>query len=268
MTKAIIFSGTHSRHLWLHKEVIECFDNVLAIVMKREEVVPLPPQGLEEIDKNNFIRHFKEREKIENKYYGKLDVQKTFSGATVYETTSLELNSKKTLEIIKKYNADFCFIFGTDLIKEPILSALPLKKINLHLGLSPWYKGGATLFWPFYFLEPQFAGVTIHYINSKPDAGGIIHQKCPELDKNDGIHDVGAKCVVSASIEVKKLCKKISLGHEIKSSEQKTSGRVWQGNDFLPQHLRLIYNLFNNNIVKEFLEGKLSNRKPKLIQHL
>ena len=27
--------------------------------------------------------------------------------------------------------------------------------INIHLGLSPWYRGSATLFWPSYNLEPR-----------------------------------------------------------------------------------------------------------------
>ena len=32
--------------------------------------------------------------------------------------------------------------------------------INVHLGLSPYYKGSATNFWPFVNNELQFLGVT------------------------------------------------------------------------------------------------------------
>ena len=38
------------------------------------------------------------------------------------------------------------------------------KNLNLHLGLSPWYKGSATLFWPFYFLQPNYSTPRIVFI--------------------------------------------------------------------------------------------------------
>ena len=45
---------------------------------------------------------------------------------------------------------------------DPTFAVLPKEKINLHLGLSPWFKGSVTLFWPFYHLMPQFCGSTFH----------------------------------------------------------------------------------------------------------
>ena len=55
------------------------------------------------------------------------------------------------------------------------------------------------MFWPFYFLKPQFAGLTLHNISDKPDAGDIFHQSTPSLIKGDGIHNVGTKVVINGS---------------------------------------------------------------------
>ena len=88
---------------------------------------------------------------------------------------------------VKQFNADFCFIFGANLILDPVIENLPQNKINLHLGLSPWYKGAATLYWPFYNLKPQFCGVTFHQITKDADAGEIIHQCVPKLEYGDKI---------------------------------------------------------------------------------
>ena len=38
---------------------------------------------------------------------------------------------------------DVALIFGTGLIKDPLYSALPADTINMHLGLSPRYRGSA-----------------------------------------------------------------------------------------------------------------------------
>ena len=90
------------------------------------------------------------------------------------------------------------------LILDPVIDQ-PSDKINIHLGLSPWYKGSATLYWPFYHLQPQFCGVTFHQITRQADAGEIIHQCVPVLEKGDKIHDVGVKCVIQAKTDLVKI---------------------------------------------------------------
>ena len=76
--------------------------------------------------------------------------------------------------------------------------ALPKETLNLHLGISPEFKGAATLFWPFYFQKPGWAGATFHYLSDRADSGDIVHQVLPQLDITDGIHDVGAKTVLES----------------------------------------------------------------------
>ena len=72
----------------------------------------------------------------------------------------------------------------------------------MHLGLSPRYRGSATLFWPFYFLEPQYCGITFHYLLDEPDAGDIIHQTLADLELNDEIFDVAWKLIIKATKEI------------------------------------------------------------------
>jgi methionyl-tRNA formyltransferase len=142
------------------------------------------------------------------------------------------------------------------------LSILPTNSLNLHLGLSPWYRGSATLFWPFYFMEPQYAGVTFHRLSEKPDAGKIVHQSCPVLLKGDGIHDVGARCVTDAASDAQTLIKWLCTGERLVEVTQLTSGRVWKTSDFKPSHLRVLYSLFDNDIVAQYLAHELGNRRP------
>ena len=169
--------------------------------MQRESTMPAANPALSERDKKLFEHHFKRRDFLENQAYGTLEFsifdkikKKTF-------IDSSEISSKKVAEFVIDVKADVCLIFGVDLIKDPVLSLLPKWRLNIHLGLSPWYRGSATLFWPFYFLQPQFAGATIHQVLPEADAGEIVHQVLPELKVNQGIHDVGVEVVKQSRLD-------------------------------------------------------------------
>ena len=171
--------------------------------------------------------------------------------------------SSPFIQIIYKY---YVFVFGSGLIKSPLMEILPKETINLHLGLSPRYRGSATLFWPFYFLEPNFAGTTFHYLVEQPDAGEIIHQIVPTLNYGDKIHDVACKVVAASSDAVIDLIKiHLKKGYWDKF-RQNHSGKNFLDSDFHPTHLRIIYDTFHEKIVDYYLDGKVRNRIPNLIK--
>jgi methionyl-tRNA formyltransferase len=176
------------------------------------------------------------------------------------------LNSAEVVGFVKKTKPDATFIFGASLIKEPLLSTLPHNTLNLHLGISPRYRGAATLFWPFYFLEPPYAGSTFHYIVGEPDAGDIVHQAVPHLDIRDGIHDVACKTVIVSAHEALALIEILRDKGRWKTRKQRSTGKNFLASDFKPEHLRVIYNQFNDDIVKYYLEGKLKSKTPNLVR--
>lgn len=260
--KVLIIGGSHSRHLYFINSIHNKFSIVGAIIQKREKFHLSPPNGIEEIDKNNFIRHFSSWNETEKKYFGEPKLPKCHT----LEISEDELNSQKSTEFVKRINPDIVMIFGSNLIKEPLMSVLPRYSINLHLGISPRYRGAATLFWPFYFMEPEYVGSTFHHIINEPDAGDIIHQTIPKLELNDGIHDVACKTIQQSTEDAIKLLDIFESEGNLKSFKQRGTGKNFLENDFKPQHLRVIYNIFDNNLVKNHLEGKFDSKKPKLIR--
>ena len=263
--KLILFSGDHPRHLFVNKKILEFFDDIFVIVMQREELLPKPPIELDNHEKKLFQLHFKNRYRVESSVYGDLNAHEVFKNFNSIFIKPNELNTELVADKVKKFNADFCFVFGVDLIVDPVIEVLPVDKINLHLGLSPWYKGSATLFWPFYHLEPQFCGSTFHQITKQADAGEIIHQCVPELMSGDTIHDIGARCVVKARDELSKIFFYWKRERKFNGIVQKTSGRNWRGADFHASQLRVIYDLYKDKMVDSYLSGAQSNRKSKLI---
>jgi methionyl-tRNA formyltransferase len=265
--KILIITGSHPRHLYIHQAVLESGAECAAIIMERENLQPSPPSDISEHDRKNFIRHFEDRFKVEAEIFGDVQPNVMFDSIPTIYCTSETLNSDNVASFVKEFSPDLAFIFGPDLIKDPLLSVLPKDRVNLHLGLSPWYRGSATLFWPFYFLQPQFAGATFHQILPEADSGAILHQCVPKLVVGDGIHDVGVKVVVQARSDLNKLLKSYLNKEGWSYKEQTSSGRLFLTCDFEPAHLRSIYDTFQNKIVDAYLNGELGSRLPKLISN-
>jgi hypothetical protein len=110
-------------------------------------------------------------------------------------------------------------------------------------------------------MEPNFAGTTFHYIENSPDAGDIIHQVVPKLERGDGIHDVACKAVLQSTIEAVALFE----GYRWERFKQKPeAGKNFLESDFQPKHLRVIYQVYNNDMVDAYLDGKIHPKEPNL----
>lgn len=264
--KILIFSGTHPRHLYVNSAFLN-FENfeIKIIVMRRESLMPSSKNIKNLDDKKNFIKHFTTRSKKEKMLYGDLDYRDVYKGKNFIVCSPKNLNSKKTYNIIKKFKPDLSFIFGVDIIKDPILRFIKKKNINLHLGLSPWYKGSATLFWPFYFLQPHYAGATFHRITENFDEGPILHQTLSKLRVGQGIHDVANNVIISSKKDLIKILKKFEKNIKFNFKLQKKYGRIFYTNTFKPHHLKIIYSLFKDKIVDYHLKYG-SKRKLKLVK--
>jgi len=262
--KLLWIGGNHPRHLYYVNQLSKKFEMSGAIVQMRENIIPIMQDNMLEVDIKNFTRHFETREKKEREYFG----HQKLPDCEILEVTSKTLNAEKTSKWLRDKSPDIVLIFGSDMIKDSLYSSLPQESINLHLGLSPRYRGAATLFWPFYFLEPNLAGSTFHYIISEPDAGEIIHQCVPKLNPKDGIHDVACKTVVSSTEEMIKLLEVKEKDVIWKKFSQKGTGKNFLSSDFRPEHLRIIYNLFNDDIVKHYIDGKICPKRLNLMKQL
>ncbi|MDA9283125.1 formyltransferase family protein [Amylibacter sp.] len=263
--KLLLFSGSHSRHFYIHDALIKLGYEVKAVIMQREAELPDPPNLCPPEEQVLFNTHFNDRNVVEREIYGDIAISDVFADVDTLYCTPDTLNGPKTEAFIQSFKPDVAFVFGVNLLHENILKILPYSNFNLHLGLSPWYRGSATLFWPFYFLQPQFAGATLHRLAIGADSGEIFKQFVPTLIPGDGIHQHAARVVLEARRHVIDLVEEMMRNPKLDGTVQKSTGRIFLTRDFQPSHLRLIYNEFNNRIIDEYLDGRLEQTKPKLI---
>ncbi len=263
--KVAMLTGSHSRHLYVAHQLYAAGLLQSLVIEQREEMIPPPPNGLNEMDHQNFIRHFQDRDAAELAFFGKAD-EFDLSGLPRLHVTYQELNGERVKNWISEHKPDVVISYGIHILNRELLSLFPEQSWNIHGGLSPWYRGNTTLFWPFYFLKPNWAGMTIHYLTTKLDGGDIIHHSTPQLLRGDGIHDVACRAVEQASKDIIVILNKLHSGAVTQGSPQKSLGKLFTSEDWKPQHLRLIYNTFNNDIVDKYLDGELGHQEPPLIR--
>ena len=99
-----------------------------------------------------------------------------------------EINSNTTIDKIKKSEIDFCLVFGTSILKNELIDTVKSDCINVHTGLTQYYRGVDSCKWAIYNNELDKIGVTIHKINSGIDTGEVLLQKTIEISPGD-THD-------------------------------------------------------------------------------
>jgi len=243
------------------------FKKITCIMMKRESL----KKGLTTIINNHdekklILKHFNLRYLKEKKAFGTRTAENIFSSENLIKINKNQLNSPIVLKILKT-NFDACFVMGAGLFSSKIIKKLPKVTINIHLGLSPWYRGSATLFWPSYNLEPWKTGVTFHRIDNNIDSGPILHQSVPKLKKNIGVIDLSILAIKKAQKDFIKILNALKNKKKLIYIKQKHTGKTYFQESFRACHLKVVYQLFNDNIVNYFFSSKKKN-KINLIRYV
>lgn len=249
--KVAILTGNELRHRYFAAEISRSLTTVLVAYEKKANVhenIDFGPKG------NDLVKtHFAKRAEYEHKYFN------NFSTGLFGETMNLSngaINEPFFVKRLKEIAPDYILLFGSSLIKDEILSAYPNKVINLHLGISPYYRGSGTLFWPLVDGLPECIGSTIHLAVKKIDAGGILAQVRPEIADGDTVHDLGNKTIIASVARIPQLLKDYHEGLREPQTVDMSKGKLCFRADLKPEAIAKLYFNFKNNMIYEFLKNK------------
>jgi methionyl-tRNA formyltransferase len=189
--KALVLTSTSPRHQFFVQQIAEQFE-IAAIVCEQK--------------RNYYVQQRESSEAICAHFYQnaaqELICFNDVSAAPAANITTVpDINAPEVMQWVSKLDVDVVCLFGTSILKAHWLSAFPDKIVNLHLGLSPWYRGSATLFWPFADSAAEFLGTTIHLAVEKVDAGAILHRVKPRLKSGENYYQISNQ-LIRQSIEV------------------------------------------------------------------
>ena len=88
--------------------------------------------------------------------------------------------------LVKNLQTDLIIVNGTRVISGEVLKLIKSPIINVHVGITPLYRGVHGAYWALVNNDRDHCGVTIHAIDSGIDTGGIIKQESitPETGDN------------------------------------------------------------------------------------
>ena len=269
--KIVFLTGNHPRHAFMARAIARSGHLKGLVVEKRESHTPDIPEGLLTGARALFVQHFERRQKSESRFFDS-DFEQGIADIVAMEDVKIayiardELNGPKVWSLIDRIQPDLLLSYGVHKLTPETLSHARDKKWNIHGGLSPWYRGVATHFWPSYLLEPQMTGMTVHEITEVMDGGSVIHQCIAPLVSGDGVHDLACRAVTLLGEEMPELLMRAADKNLRPPAPQRTPGRVWRERDWRPAHLQVVYELYEDRIVDRFLDGTLAGDFPTLIR--
>lgn len=86
-------------------------------------------------------------------------------------------------------------VYGTSVIPLPVLRMAGEIALNMHTGLSPWYRGTACSFWPIVEGEADKVGATVHECTPELDGGRIFFREPARIFRGDDLHAIFARAV-------------------------------------------------------------------------
>ena len=95
------------------------------------------------------------------------------------------INDAAVLSFVNRLKPDIIVVNGTRIISKKILSQLSIPIINLHVGITPKYRGVHGGYWAIASNDKQNCGVTIHRVDSGIDTGSVLYQKSIEYTSKD-----------------------------------------------------------------------------------
>ncbi len=108
-------------------------------------------------------------------------------------------NAKDCEELIRQAKPKVIVVYGTMLIRDHIADLASICTLNMHTGLSPYYRGDSTLFWPIYYNQKDKLGVTVHELVSEVDGGGIVYTGKVDYEAGDTETHIFAKGVITGA---------------------------------------------------------------------
>lgn len=111
----------------------------------------------------------------------------TKSPRDIAPETVADLNSAQMRAILSETHPDVVFVFGVRKISAATLESTHAPFVNLHLGITPRYRGVYTGYWALVNRDQNSFGATVHLVDHGLDTGAILKQITCRPSANDTI---------------------------------------------------------------------------------
>ena len=238
----VILAGDQVRHRYFAQRIAQTH-TVSGAVLEKKEDRRIDRSGLTPPELESVEWWERARDAADEKFFsaGAQEFDRRHLPTLTVETR--HINDENVCAWVRERSPDLLVVFGTGLIKEPYLSAFSGRILNIHLGLSPYYRGSATNLWPILNRELEYIGTTVLFLDPGIDSGDIIHQGRPHITADDDPHTIGAKAIVIAADLMIKAIHEFQAGTAARVPQQADVGRVYYRKNWGVPQIQLMHRL-------------------------
>lgn len=181
--KITVFTANQRRHNFLINQLSNICDE-LFVVQESRTIFPGLNEGY--YDKSEIMNeYFKKVINAEIKIFQETFINGLNKNINLFPLVNGDLNKLKLEDLDKFLKSDLYIIFGSSLIKGDLVKFLIEKKaINIHMGISPYYRGTDCNFWALYDNNPHLVGATIHILSKGVDSGEMLYHAISNIKKD------------------------------------------------------------------------------------
>ena len=239
-----LFTSNQYRHNYLIN-LLSSHCSQLCVVQETRTILPGLVNGHYPVSQN-MQKYFFKVKKAEEKLFGKSYIKMESSNFKLITLQAGDINNLTIKDLKDFLNSDIYIVFGSSYIKGELIDFLVENfSINIHMGVSPYYRGTDCNFWALYDDNPHLVGATIHKLTKGLDNGPILLHSMSEIKNNS--FEYSMSCVLSAFISIINKIKDKSI-FDIDPEDQSIDKQIRYSKK----------NDFNDNILDQFFKKKIN----------
>ena len=247
--KVTLFTSNNKRHNYLINLLSEISDE-LYVIQECNTIFPGVVRGHYQTSPV-MKKYFENVNNAQSHLFGNSYVNNKKKNIKILPMISGDLNQCSINLLSDFLKSDFYVVFGSSYIKGELVDFLIKQKaINIHAGVSPYYRGSACNFWALYDDNPHLVGSTIHLLSKGLDSGPMLYHAMSNLKTNPFEYTMST---IKSAFH--------SIAERIKDNS------IFKINPVIQDKIKKIRyskkNEFNEEIVKEYFkkEINLNNKK-------
>lgn len=265
MKRIVILTGDEIRHRYFRKKISNDVRFEVVCSFCEGDERSLTNKILQNSESSQLEKlHVLARDRSEMDFFGEC-TEILVDKSNPVSINKGDVNLPSIVKKIVDLNPDLLICYGSSLIKSELVELFNGRFLNVHLGLSPYYRGSGTNIWPLINNEPYMVGASYMFIDAGIDTGKLIHQIRADIFWGDSPHSIGNRLIRKMTGTYADIVANFDkLTHE---PEIKLDGKLYMNKDFNAKACELLYQNFRAGMIENYLNNSDLIVKPEIVEN-
>jgi hypothetical protein len=254
--KIAILTGSELRHSFVRKYLALSPGIDVAVSICEDNGQSLQARILMHAEPGDLrLDHLEERRQSEEDLFGAF-VRLAPDRSSPMTIPKGAINDDSVIESIVSAAPALVVAYGPSLIRGPLLSKFATRFLNVHLGLSPYYRGSGTNYWPLVNGQPEYVGATFMHMDEGIDTGQIIHQLRARIYPGDTPHLIGNRLISDMALAYAEIIANFDKLQTMPPLPKVRAEFLYRQMDFTVDSLLELRRRFSSGLVATYLQER------------